>query len=255
MDQGMKKTYAVVIPSRLQSSRLTEKALRPISGIPLIKRVVQGVRKSKLIKEILVATDDARIAHLAEQAGAIPIMTAPDLPSGTDRVLAALKSYKEKPDFIFNVQGDEPLFDGSLLDELIEVIEAEPETQMITCAQTLKGEDVANKNVVKLVLNQNFEAIYFSRFAIPFSRNEFEATKNYERIFKHIGLYGYSSEFLQKFCAMAPSELEGLEGLEQLRALDLGVKIKVHITSQKLHGVDTTQDIEIVERLLHEKNI
>lgn len=245
----------IVIPARLRSTRLPEKALHPILGKPLLQWVIEGVKQSKLADQIIVATDDQRLFEIAKSLGVLPVMTDSDLPSGTDRVRAALSASKLCPEFVLNVQGDEPLIQGETLDRVIEYRRSRSGLQMMTLGKKIKAEEVSNPNVVKVLLNSKEQAIYFSRFAIPFSRVPFDPEKQYQRLFKHVGLYGYTPETLERFCDAPVSEIESHESLEQLRALDLGVAINVTITEDEFHGVDTLEDVAIVESHLKKMNL
>jgi 3-deoxy-manno-octulosonate cytidylyltransferase (CMP-KDO synthetase) len=245
----------IVIPARLRSTRLPEKALHPILGKPLLQWVIEGVKQSKLADQIIVATDDPRLFEIARSHGVMPVMTDSDLPSGTDRVRAALAASKLRPEFVLNVQGDEPLIQGETLDRIIEYRRSRAGLQMMTLGKKIQAEEVSNPNVVKVLLNSKEQAIYFSRFAIPFSRVQFDSEKQYQRIFKHVGLYGYTPETLERFCNTPVSEIESHESLEQLRALDLGIAINVTITEDEFHGVDTLHDVAIVESHFKKMNL
>lgn len=235
-----------VIPARYGSTRFPGKPLALIAGKPLLQWVIEASKTSKHIHELIVATDDERIMKLAKDCGVKAVMTDSDLPSGTDRIWAALK--KEQFDIALNIQGDEPLITGDILDTLIESMINNPKSEMATLGHPFKSfKDVENPNVVKIILNQNNEAIYFSRFPIPYSREkEFSQGVNLQ----HIGLYGYRKAFLQKFCETAAIPLELHEGLEQLRALHLGAKIQVTSVEYETRGVDTPEDVLIVESKL-----
>jgi 3-deoxy-manno-octulosonate cytidylyltransferase (CMP-KDO synthetase) len=224
--------------------------LRTIFGKPLLQWVIEGVKSSKLVDEILVATDDRDIFALAETLGVKPVMTDPELPSGTDRVRSALAEAKLDPDFILNVQGDEPLIRGETLDEIIQFRRSKPEIEMLTLAKKISFQELSDINTVKVVTSSTNKALYFSRLPIPFSRIQMNSQNSYQRVHKHVGLYGYSPETLESFCSSAVSELEVYEGLEQLRALDLGISIDVKMTEAEFHGVDTLKDLEIVEKYL-----
>src|SRR5690606_3010668 len=176
-------------------------------------------------------------------------MTDSDLPSGTDRIWAALKN--RQFDIAINIQGDEPLITGEILDTLVQSLLDNPESEMATLGHPFKSQkDVENPNIVKIVLNKNHQAIYFSRFPIPYSRSKnFSQDSNLQ----HIGLYGYRKVFLQKLCETAPTALEIKEGLEQLRALYMGAKIQVTSVEYETRGVDEPQDVLIVENKLQKR--
>lgn len=239
-----------VIPARYGSTRFPGKPLVKLKDKPLLQWVVEGARKSKLLTQIIVATDDERIKKLCEEIKVDVVMTSPDCPTGTDRLFEATKHLNF--DVAINVQGDEPLIDETYIDPLaqafIDAVSSGRSLDMATLAHGLDPQDIDNKNAVKVIKNQNSEAIYFSRFAIPYSRKEFEAGST--AALKHIGLYGYTKEFLQKFCSTKLTELEISESLEQLRALYLGAKIKVIQVERPTYGVDTEEDLRKLEALL-----
>ena len=222
----------------------------------MIQWVIEGARQSQLLQQIYVTTDHKEIAQAAEQAGARALMTAPDLPSGTDRIYEATKNLDF--DVVLNIQGDEPLITGDVVDSLAKIFSsALPSNsapfEMATLAHPLQDSEANNPNVVKLIMNHNHEAIYFSRFPIPHSRHT-ATDAGGQGGYKHIGLYAYSKKFLKKFCETPPVLIEKAEGLEQLRALYLGAKIKVVLTEASLQGVDTPEDLVKVDRLLAERS-
>ncbi|HEX4923792.1 MAG TPA: 3-deoxy-manno-octulosonate cytidylyltransferase, partial [Bdellovibrionales bacterium] len=198
---------------------------------------------------VLVATDDERIAALARAHGVEPVMTDSALPSGSDRVWAAIQGFDGE--VVLNIQGDEPLLTGDLLDQLVAPFEADQSLEMATFGRELTAEDLASPNTAKIVLNQRDEALYFSRHPIPFSREPFNAGQDCG--LKHIGIYGFRRSFLGRFCAQKPVELEKYEGLEQLRALYLGARIKVVRVDHESWGVDTPEDVLKVEKRLRGK--
>jgi 3-deoxy-manno-octulosonate cytidylyltransferase (CMP-KDO synthetase) len=239
-----------VIPARFGSTRFPGKPLVKLKGKPLLQWVVEGARKSKLLTKVIVATDDERIQKLCHEIKVEVTMTSPDCPTGTDRLFEATKHLNF--DVAINVQGDEPLIDETYIDPLaqafIDAVRLGDILDMATLAHVLEPQDIDNKNAVKVIKNQNSEAIYFSRFAIPFSRKDFQAGST--AALKHIGLYGYTKAFLQKFCSTPTTELEINESLEQLRALYLGAKIKVIQVEKPTYGVDTEEDLRKLEALL-----
>ena len=237
-----------VIPARFHSSRFAGKPLKNIAGKPLLQWVIQGAQQAKLLSQILVATDDSRIAALAEKCGVEAVMTDSSLPSGSDRVWAAVQN---RPcDSVLNIQGDEPLITGQVLDTLAQALGKGIE--MATLARPIKNEEeLVNPNTAKIVVNHRHEALYFSRLPIPHSRN-LKNISSYACL-KHIGLYGYSFDFLGRFCRNGPVPLEQAEGLEQLRALWLGVALKVVLTDYESWGVDTPEDVIRVEEIMKSK--
>jgi len=233
-----------VIPARYGSTRYPAKPLVPIAGVPLLERVIRGALQSKKISQVLVATDHEAIAELARKAGVEAVMTDPALPSGSDRVWAAVKD--RKFDVVLNIQGDEPLITGGLLDSLIRPFEEDPALEMGTLGRPLKRDELNNLSVAKIILNRRSEALYFSRAPIPFTRKK-TGDLILPGVLKHIGMYAYRGKFLEKFCAQKPVEIELAEGLEQLRALWLGARIKVVETEHDSWGVDTPEDVKKVE--------
>lgn len=239
--------FVGVIPARFASTRLPGKPLKMISGKPLLQWVIEGVSPSKKLSELIVATDHDEIFQLAENCGVKAIMTDSDLPSGSDRVWSAVSALEA--DVVINIQGDEPLIESSIIDQLCNAFEKEPEIKMATLAREHQTTDLADVTTAKIVLDKNGHAIYFSRFPIPYSRE-----KNPELMgpgcLIHIGMYAYKKDFLKTFCEQKPTVLELYEGLEQLRALYLGAKIKVLKVDHHSWGVDTQSDIAIVEELI-----
>ncbi len=240
-----------VIPVRYGAQRFPGKALAPIHNKPMVQWVVEGVSQARKISQIIVATDDSRIADCVQSLNVEVVMTDPDLPSGSDRVYQAIKNRHEN--LILNIQGDEPLISGKLIDQMAESMMAEDQWEMITLGRTINKEELLSPNTAKIVLNERGHAQYFSRFAIPYSRNEINDA-NAGACLKHIGIYGYKKEFLKKFCQTAVSPAEKMEGLEQLRALYIGGRIKVLKVDYESWGVDVPADIEVVEKLLKEKH-
>jgi 3-deoxy-manno-octulosonate cytidylyltransferase (CMP-KDO synthetase) len=234
-----------VIPARYASTRFPGKPLALLRNKPMLQWVIEGVRKSQLIDELYVATDDERIAEVCVQNAVAVRWTEADCPTGTDRIYAATKNIEF--DVVINVQGDEPLVGPELIDPLVQAFRDDPTLDMATLAHRLDPADLENKNVVKVILNYKKEAIYFSRFAIPYSRTTEVAP---QAAMRHVGLYAYRRSFLQSFCESAPAEIEKFESLEQLRALYLGARIKVLPVHQLSLGVDTPEDLQRLEKHL-----
>jgi 3-deoxy-manno-octulosonate cytidylyltransferase (CMP-KDO synthetase) len=246
---------AGVIPSRWGSTRFPGKSLALIAGKPMIQWVVERVRQAKNLDCVIVATDDPRIAdcvHRLQRADVQVAMTRPDHPSGTDRIAEAVAGLDLNA--VINVQGDEPLIDPALIDELAEVI-ASGAWDMATAATPITDpEQITDPSVVKALFNRHGQALYFSRSTIPFIR-EPEAINPTEGIYwRHIGIYAYQCQYLQKLVSEPPCPLENLEKLEQLRALDMGCRMKVIKTSDFGIGVDTPADIKKAEALLKQLN-
>ena len=235
-----------VIPARYASTRFPGKPLKPLLGKPLLQWVIEGARQSRRLEDIWLATDHPDIAALAEKTGAKCVMTSPDLATGSDRVYAAVKD--TDVDVVVNIQGDEPLITGELLDALVAPLLKDLDLNMATLGRSLKAGDLESRNTAKIVLNRRDEALYFSRLGIPYTR--IDAPQQEAICLKHIGLYAFRKSFLAEFCAQPPTPLELAEGLEQLRALYLGARIKVVKVEHESWGVDTPEDVAKVESLL-----
>lgn len=248
MIANKKLKIIAVIPARFGSTRFPGKPLEKLKGKPLLQWAVEGARTSAQVEKIYVATDDARIQVLCEQIKVECLMTRADCPTGTDRLFEATRHLDF--DVVLNIQGDEPLINQSYIDPLVEAFKQQPDLDMATLAHPLSREDLDNKNAVKVIINKNAEAIYFSRFPIPYSRDNEKEGLVLKTALKHIGLYGYTCEFLQKFCSSPQAEIEKYESLEQLRALYLGAKIKVLQVEKPTYGVDTVEDLQKLEALL-----
>jgi 3-deoxy-manno-octulosonate cytidylyltransferase (CMP-KDO synthetase) len=240
----MNGTILAVIPARYASTRFPGKPLALIKNKPLIQWVWEGTSQSKRISKVIVATDDDRIAAKAKEFGAEVCLTSPDHPTGTDRIAEVAAQY---PEFnrIINVQGDEPLIEGEMLDDFISQWIDEP---MATMARPFKAkEDVLLPSNVKVVIDAKGRALYFSRSPIPFTRDGEFVPENY---YQHTGLYAYTQEALKKFVSLPQGKLEQLEKLEQLRAMENEIPIKVVISNYKNIGVDIPEDIQLVEQYL-----
>src|SRR5262245_13589797 len=235
---GVTRTLAV-IPSRYASVRFPGKALVRIGGKPLIQHVWQRAQDLESVERVVVATDDERIAQAVRGFGGTVVMTSPECASGTDRVAEATQKWPA--DLVVNLQGDEPVFDAKAVDELVGVMAGDPTIEMGTLAHPIRDEaefhDATGPN--KVVLDQAGFALYFSRAPIPYPRQPGLVTP-----LRHIGIYVFRMAFLQRFATLAPTPLERTEGLEQLRALEHGVRIRVLLTPHGSVGVDTPADVE-----------
>ena len=252
-----------VIPARYGSTRFEGKPLADILGKPMIQHVYEGVSQSKLIEDIVVATDDERIVEAVLAFGGKAIMTSADHPTGSDRV--AEVAQKLKSEIIVNVQGDEPLIKGRMIDKAIRPLLTD-ETLLMSTLMTKIEEvtDWLNPNVVKVAVDQKGHALYFSRSPIPFPRD-----LNFERllsarsggkrivlkhVFKHLGVYVYRRKFLLRFTKMKPTPLEELEKLEQLRVLENGYRIKLSAVNYEPFSVDTPEDLQKVVAFLSQSS-
>ena len=233
-----------VIPVRYASMRFPGKPLALIHGKPLLQWVFEASQKSKKLDEVIVATDDKRIVQLCQHIKAPYVMTDPDLPSGSDRVWTAI--CEKEASIVLNIQGDEPLIPPHSLDLLVEAL-ASKKMDMTTLGGEISENEIKSFDTVKVVCNQKNEAIYFSRFPIPYSKKEL--SKN-PFCLRHIGVYCYQREFLKKFFLQAPVEMEKAESLEQLRALYLGARIGVVFVDCVNGSVDTPEDVKKLESLI-----
>ena len=232
-----------VIPARYASTRLPGKPLKDIAGKPMVVRVYERASQAGLVNETLVATDDERIKAAVEAAGGKAMLTRADHATGTDRLAEVAEAYPEV-DLIVNVQGDEPLIDPGLIDELAGLFEGETELAMATVKTEIEDEaEQKNPNNVKVVCDKAGYALYFSRSLMPYPR------KGGCPVYKHIGIYAYRRDFLLHYAKMEPTPLEQAESLEQLRALENGYRIKVVETKSKFVGVDTVEDLERVNEI------
>jgi len=232
-----------VIPARYASTRLPGKPLKDIAGKPMVVRVYERASQAGLVNETLVATDDERIKTAVEAAGGKAMLTRADHATGTDRLAEVAEAYPDV-DLIVNVQGDEPLIDPGLIDELAGLFEGEPELAMATVKTEIEDEaEQKNPNNVKVVCDKAGYALYFSRSLMPYPR------KGGCPVYKHIGIYAYRRDFLLHYAKMEPTPLEQAESLEQLRALENGYRIKVVETKAKFVGVDTVEDLERVNEI------
>ena len=223
-----------VIPARLKSSRLPEKILAPIGGIPMIIRVVRHAQKSKSLDKIIVAIDHKKTQEILNEYGMKGYWTSSHHQSGTDRVADIIKN--EATDIVINIQGDEPEMEPELIDKLVDLFQNDT-VKMATLASTdITDEDRVNPNVVKLQRDEN-------GLAIDFSRESFSGVENY----RHIGIYGFKKDTLLKFTSLPHSKRESMYKLEQLRALDNGIPIHTVITNYKGRGVDTKEDLKQLE--------
>ncbi|MCA9807724.1 MAG: 3-deoxy-manno-octulosonate cytidylyltransferase [Cyanobacteria bacterium HKST-UBA06] len=238
---GSEGVYGV-IPARYASSRFPGKPLAPIDGKPMILWVVERASQASSLKQVIVATDHDEIKAVVERAGHTAVMTSPDHPSGSDRVWEVVQALPDAQ-IIVNIQGDEPMVDPVHLDDLVAALQDDNrDDDMVTLATPITDpRELDDPNVVKVVVSQNGLALYFSRAPIPYCRNQ-EASKS-TPYYRHIGLYGYKKSALQAFVNALPSPLEQTESLEQLRALELGLKIRVIEADTVGVGIDTPADL------------
>lgn len=247
-------SFTVLIPARMTSTRLPDKPLADIAGLPMVVRVARRAEQSGAA-QVVVAADSERIADACSQHGVRVVLTKPDHPSGSDRLAEACEHLGlAGDDLVVNVQGDEPLIDPALIDAVAALLRERPQASMSTAAHPIEAlDDFTNPNVVKVVLQADGLALYFSRAPIPWWRDGFaqgvSALPPHAPL-RHIGIYGYRAGFLREFPRMPQAPMEACEALEQLRALWHGHRIAVHVsTAAPGAGVDTPQDLERVRRI------
>lgn len=244
----------VVIPARLNSSRLPRKVLLDLHGKTVVQRVYEKCIQAKNIDEVYIATDSLEVKESCELFTKNIIMTSETHESGTDRIAQAIENID--CDVIINVQGDEPFIDIKLIEELANSFD--DETKMVSAMHKIKlVEDLKNPNVVKVNVDKNLNALYFSRSIIPHHRDDWDSLLNHHvtipeplRFYRHLGVYGYTKEFIKTYSNMEVSYLERLEKLEQLRVLENGYKIKMIETDYNSIGIDTKEDYEKALELL-----
>jgi 3-deoxy-manno-octulosonate cytidylyltransferase (CMP-KDO synthetase) len=250
-----------IIPARWGSTRFPGKPLHPIAGRPLLQHVWEQCRRAKKLDHVIIATDDFRIAEAAFDWGAEVALTATHHSSGTDRIAEVAAKAKQFA-HIVNIQGDEPMIDPKLIDRLVSELQRDRRLEMITAAHPFTDlREAESPHQVKVVLNQKGEALYFSRALIPASRSGGLQTavvdgrrlanpRSLVLHLRHQGIYGYTRDLLLRFVRWKMSPLERAESLEQLRALENGVRIKVVMTESGSPGVDTPEDARMMERLM-----
>lgn len=234
-----------VIPARFAAQRFPGKPLHSIAGVPMVVRVLTRAQAARKVDAVLVATDDDRIARVVEEAGGIAVMTDPDLPSGTDRIWAAVKEMDVA--VVINVQGDEPILDPENIDRVAGFLLGDPTFPLATVAVPISDPgEIANPNNVKVVRGDDGRALYFSRSPLPYRRRPEPGLPTW----KHLGLYGYRKEALGRWTSLPTHPLERAESLEQLRAIAAGMPMAVLEAVGDSIGVDTPEDAERVERLI-----
>ncbi|MBU0503398.1 MAG: 3-deoxy-manno-octulosonate cytidylyltransferase [Candidatus Omnitrophota bacterium] len=236
-----------VIPARYSSTRFAGKVLADILGKPMLQHVWERSKKSLLLDDLIIACDEDKVAEKAREFGAKVVMTSKGHVCGTDRIAEVVNPLDVK--VIINIQADEPLIHPSMIDSVAQALLGNKSISMATLMKKIESHElIKDPNIVKVVVDMNNFALYFSRAAIPFrAANSDIALPAY---YKHIGLYGYTKDFLFIYKNLAPSNLERIEKLEQLRVLEEGYRIKVIETKYDSIGVDTPEDLEKVEEYL-----
>lgn len=236
-----------IIPARYASSRFPGKPLALIDGVTMIERVYKGALEAKSLDELRVATDDDRIAHACREFGAPVDLTRSDHATGSDRMTEVIS--KIDCDIAVNIQGDEPLIKGHVIDAAVASLIQTPQAVVSTVAHSAKIDALEDPNRVKVVTNHNNLALYFSRAAIPFSRDQ--TNESHDSVLQHVGLYAYRKDFLLEYKNLRPSALEEIEALEQLRILENGFNIVVaRIYNWSSSPVDSPEDITRVADIL-----
>jgi 3-deoxy-manno-octulosonate cytidylyltransferase (CMP-KDO synthetase) len=237
-----------IIPSRYESTRFPGKPLADLCGKPMIQHVYERVLRARTVSSAAVATDDERIYEAVRAFGGRAVMTSSLCRSGTDRIAEAVEKMGLKDDdIVVNIQGDQPLFEPTQVDEVVQPLLDDPAIPMSTLIyRIVRDEEITHPNAVKTVFDREHFALYFSRATIPFVRDR----GNRADYYKHHGIYAYRRGFLRTFIALPDGMLERLEALEQLRALEHGYRIKVVITPHDSVEVDTPQELERVRRLI-----
>ena len=241
-----------IIPARFDSTRFPGKPLSTLNGKILIQHVYENALDAKLVDSVLVATDDQRIFDAVTAFGGKVVMTSRGHESGTDRIAEAAAGIE--CEVVVNVQGDEPFIRPEMIDDVVDLLYNDTEASISTLATTITDDDdIRSPNVVKVVVDDDGFALYFSRSPIPYFRDDWKGLGDVAYIadstviFKHIGIYGYRKEDLLKFSSMPQGRLENIEKLEQLRALACGMKIKVKETKFDTFGIDTEEDLRKAE--------
>ena len=238
-----------VIPARYASTRLPGKPLADICGKPMICRVLERARCARKPDKVIVATDDERICDAVRAEGGEALMTRTDHPTGTDRLAEVAEAYPAV-DLIVNVQGDEPLIEPSVIDDLIAPFEMDENLPMATVMTRMEdAEEQLDPNNVKVVVDKLGYALYFSRSLVPYPRAAAGP------VYKHIGIYAYRRDFLLRYARLEPTPLESAESLEQLRALENGYGIRVLETDCRFVGVDTPEDLALVNKIYREQGL
>ncbi len=245
----------VIIPARLSSSRLPRKVILDICGKPMIQHVYERAKKAKNIDEVYIAVDSEEVENVCKTFTSNIIMTSKEHESGTDRLAEAVKNIDAEN--IINVQGDEPLIEPELITKLVSSLE-NSDIPMVSAMNKIKTtEELKSPNAVKVTVDNNSNALYFSRSIIPHHRDEWESLINHHenipeplRFYKHIGIYGYKKDFLIDYSKMEQTYLERLEKLEQLRVLENGFQIKMIETKYESMGVDSSNDLKNVNKLI-----
>lgn len=243
--------WLVIVPARLKSERLPKKPLVDLAGKPLVVRVYENLTPLiQLGAQVIIALDSPKTAQVCEDSGIPFVMTDEGLPSGTDRCQEAAKLFPDKS-FILNVQGDEPFINPDDLLKLMSHLQSSKDPMGTLGYRNTDWHQFNDPNVVKIVLNNHSQAIYFSRAPIPFDRDGHRQNRTQVNFWQHLGVYAFTRDALESFCKLQPSSLEQIEKLEQLRAVSAGWTIQVVEASSKSLGIDTPEDLERARKHFH----
>jgi len=248
-------TSIVIIPARFDSTRFPGKPLCPLKGIPIIQHVYENSKRARRADEVIVATDSEPILETVRKFGGKAVMTDKGHRTGTDRVAEVAASLDV--DIVVNVQGDEPLIRPEMIDDVIDVLKDQRASMGTLIKKIEDPHEILNPNIVKVVFDRELFALYFSRSPIPFYRDDWKSVVEIQNsklktqnFYKHIGIYSYRREVLLSLAGLQQTELEQKEKLEQLRALENGLRIKLKETFFETCGVDTPEDLERLEKCL-----
>jgi len=241
-----------VIPARYASTRFEGKVLADFCGKPIVQHVYERAKQARMLDDLIIACDDERVEKVILKFGGKTVRTSPDQPTGTDRLTEVVNPLDVK--IVVNIQGDEPFIHSTMIDNIVLELSNNPEIGMATVIKKIEAEEeLYDPNVVKVVIDRDGFALYFSRNLIPFVRDK-DATKpilETYTFYKHVGVYGYTKDFLFTFKNLPKVNLEEAEKLEQLRCLEHGYKIKTIITKLDTLGIDTPEDLEKAKALFH----
>ncbi|KAL7213069.1 hypothetical protein ACSBR2_015721 [Camellia fascicularis] len=242
-----------IIPARYASSRFQGKPLVPILCKPMIQRTWERAKLATTLDQLVVATDDEKIAECCRGFGADVIMTSESCRNGTERCNEALQKLQKSFDIVVNIQGDEPLIEPEIIDGVVKALQAAPDAVFSTAVTSLKPEDASDPNRVKCVVDNHGYAIYFSRGLIPYNKSG-KVNPHFPYLL-HLGIQSYDAQFLRIYPKLSPTPLQLEEDLEQLKVLESGYKMKVIKVDHDAHGVDTPQDVEKIESYMRERNL
>ncbi|MCD6163650.1 MAG: 3-deoxy-manno-octulosonate cytidylyltransferase [candidate division Zixibacteria bacterium] len=239
-----------IIPSRYNSKRFPGKPLATLAGLPIIVRVIKQAQKATILDDVIVATDDERIAEVVRKHEGKAVITSGKFSCGTDRIASVAKNLKA--DIVMNIQGDEPMLSPEVITKTANYLIDNPKAVMSTaCSKITDFSEIDNPNDVKVVIAKDNRALYFSRSRLPWFENKNGQTgSDLPEIYRHIGIYSFTAEFLQTFASLKQTPLELTEGLEQLRALENGYDIYCLKASQVFSGIDSREDLSRAEKIL-----